>query len=224
MTLDLSLPWQVICGDNAEYLDALPRDAALVSDPPYGMAWNTDSSRFTGGRQGPAPRGRSRWSDIHGDDRPFDPTPWLAFDKVILWGANHYAQRLPVGTTLVWVKRNDHSFGTFLSDAEIGWVRGGYGVYCWREVFMAPRRMVENDGASAGHPTQKPVGLMRRCIERLTLAPDTLIVDPYCGSGTTGVAAVQMGYRFLGIEREPAYCAIARRRIGDAAAQGRLAL
>ena len=196
MTLDLSLPWQVIQGDNAEYLHALPRTAALVIDPPYGMAWSTDSTRFSGGTN-PNRRGEGRDDvpAVGGDDQPFDPTPWLDFARVVLWGANHYAQRLPVGTTLVWVKRNDHSFGTFLSDAEIGWVRGGYGVYCWREVFMAPRRMVENDGASAGHPTQKPVGLMRRCIERLTLAPDTLMVDPYCGSGTTGVAAVQMGYR-----------------------------
>lgn len=60
---------------------------------------------------------------------------------------------------------------------------------------------------------------MRWCIEQLRIPPDSLIIDPYCGSGTTGVAAVQLGHRFIGIEREASYCAIARRRIADAAAQ-----
>jgi site-specific DNA-methyltransferase (adenine-specific) len=76
------------------------------------------------------------------------------------------------------------------------------------------------DGAE--HPTQKPVELMRWCLADLWLPKDALVIDPFCGSGSTGVAAMAMGYRFLGIEREPAYCEIARRRIADAAAQGNL--
>jgi site-specific DNA-methyltransferase (adenine-specific) len=63
---------------------------------------------------------------------------------------------------------------------------------------------------------------MTWCIERLNLPADSLIIDPYCGSGTTGVAAVQLGHRFIGIEREASYVDIARRRIADAAAQGNL--
>jgi site-specific DNA-methyltransferase (adenine-specific) len=205
--------WAVLNGDNATYLDGLPRDAALVSDPPYGMAWDTNNDRFIDARA-PHYVGRE-YAPIHGDREPFDPTPWIAFGKVVLWGSNHYAQRLPVGTTLVWVKRSPVGYGSFLSDAEVAWQKGGYGVYCHTIIRASSQERGE-------HPTQKPVALMTWCIERLNLPPDSLIIDPYCGSGTTGVAAVQLGHRFIGIEREESYCTIARRRITDAAAQGSL--
>lgn len=217
--------WEVRHGDCLTMLADLPADAVIVSDPPYGMAWNTDSKRFTGGnralRRG---EGRDDWGDVTGDAEPFDPTPWLDFPKVILWGANHYAQRLSVGTTLVWVKRHAHLYGTFLSDAEIGWQKGGHGVYCHEEPFGPASRGPEAGMRGPAHPTQKPIGLMSWCIQRLRLEPGTLIVDPYCGSGTTGVAAIQEGHRFLGIEREERYVKIARERIAAAAAQTTLDL
>ena len=85
---------------------------------------------------------------------------------------------------------------------------------------MQNRVALMKDGAV--HPTQKPIELMRWCLQRLNLAPDALVLDPFCGSGTTGVACMLDGHRFLGIERESSYCEIARRRIADAAAQGNL--
>ena len=63
---------------------------------------------------------------------------------------NHFAARLPVGTTLIWLKRYDNAFGTFLSDAEIAWEKGGYGVYCFRDVSM------QGESNNKKHPTQKP--------------------------------------------------------------------
>ena len=67
------------------------------------------------------------------------------------------------------------------------------------------------------HPTQKPVELMIFCIEQLKI-PET-ILDPFMGSGTTGVAAIQMGRKFIGIEREPKYFDIACKRIEQASKQ-----
>jgi site-specific DNA-methyltransferase (adenine-specific) len=62
------------------------------------------------------------------------------------------------------------------------------------------------------HPTQKPVALLSRIIE--ASAPEGgLVLDPFCGSGTTGVAALRLGRRFLGIEREPAWLELARARL-----------
>jgi site-specific DNA-methyltransferase (adenine-specific) len=173
---------------------------AVVSDPPYGMAWD---NRITGGRNGSNPGGRTRLYDrpIHGDEGPFDPAPWLSYSEVILWGANHYGQRLPVGTTLVWIKKVDTAFQTFLSDAEIAWEKGGHGVYCYRDTAYR----AEKAGQSTAHPTQKPVGLMRWCIERTT----GVILDPFMGSGTTLVAAKSLGRRSIGIEIEERYCEIA---------------
>lgn len=69
------------------------------------------------------------------------------------------------------------------------------------------------------HPTQKPVELMKWCISHLPEGSNT-ILDPFMGSGTTGVAAVQMGRKFIGIEREPKYFDIACKRIEDAQRQG----
>lgn len=201
-------------GSNADV--DMPRDAALVSDPPYGMDWNTDSTRFSGGQRVGRGEGRSDWGVIQSDAEPFDPTPWLRFREVIIWGANHYAARLPVGTTLVWLKKAPHLFGTFLSDAELGWMKGGHGVYCHFEMFPPPSRMAENDGRTVAHPTQKPIGLMLWCIERTKAET---IVDPYMGSGTTGVAAVKLGRKFVGVERDQRYFDAACRRIEAAVRQ-----
>jgi site-specific DNA-methyltransferase (adenine-specific) len=197
-------------GDCLEVLATLPADAvdAVVTDPPYGMDWDTDTTRFSGGVYGDGRRGQ-------GDAQPFDPVSWLRFPKVILWGANHYAARLPVGTTLVWIKKADHLFGTFLSDAEIGWMKGGYGVYCFRKQFPPPCRMAENGGTVA-HPNQKPIALMRWCLERLRLEPGATVLDPYMGSGTTGIACLDCGYNFIGIESDPTHFARAERRIARA--------
>lgn len=195
-------------GDCREVLDGgLPTRAAIISDPPYGMGWDPDSTRFTGGASGLRSRGIDTWAAVAGDDKPFDPTAWLGFDEVILWGANHYAARLPVGTTLVWIKRFDAAFGSFLSDAEVAWSKGGHGVYCFRDTS-------ENghNGIPRYHPTQKPLALMRWCVRR-TKAP--LVIDPYMGSGTTLRAAKDLGRRAIGIEIDERYCEIAAKRLAQ---------
>lgn len=207
--------YELIQGD---CLQVLPKIAgyvdAVVSDPPYGMNWDTDARRFSGGN---CKMGKKvhLTEDIIGDDQPFDPSPWLAFPKVILFGSNHFAQRLPVGTTLVWVKKPEHLHGTFLSDAEIAWMKGGYGVYCFEKQFPPPSRMFEAGGKVA-HPTQKPISLMSWCIGKLKLEPGATILDPYMGSGTTGIAALKGGFNFIGIEIDPKHFATAQRRIREA--------
>ena len=203
-------------GDCREILPTLGKVDAVVTDPPYGMGWDTSTARFSGGDLASRRRrgtGRGDWGAIVNDDAPFDPTPWLDFPEVILWGANHYAQRLPVGTTLVWLKRLDAAFGSFLSDAEIAWEKGGHGVYAFRDLTNYALT------SERAHPTQKPLGLMTWCIERTAAGT---ILDPFMGSGTTGVAAIKLGRRFIGIEIEPRYFDIACRRIEEAWKQPRL--
>lgn len=207
------------CGDNRDLqLADLRQSAAVVSDPPYGMAHNTNSTRFSGStiKRG---AGRQDWGAIEGDAVAFDPTPWLAFKECLLWGANHYAQALPVGCTLVWIKKAPHLFGTFLSDAEVAWQSGGHGVYIHYEQFPPPSRIAESGNGRVAHPTQKPIGLMEWCIAR-TKAPT--IFDPFMGSGTTGVAAVRAGRAFVGVEKDERYFAEACRRITDEISRPRL--
>jgi site-specific DNA-methyltransferase (adenine-specific) len=194
-------------GDCLEYMRGMDAGSvdAVITDPPYGMDWDVNGSRYTKG-------GKAWGSTIINDDQPFDPVPFLAFKNVIMWGFNHYAQRLPVGTTLVWIKRNDSAFGTFLSDAELGWMKGGHGVYCFRDATY------KSETPERYHPTQKPISLMRWCIERVSKRGDT-IFDPFMGSGTTGVACMQLGRNFIGCEIDAGYFKIAEKRIKDAAAQ-----
>lgn len=207
-------------GDCLEIAPTLSDVAAVITDPPYGMDWNTNSKRFTGGqREVMRGDGRDDWTEIEGDAVPFDPEPWLLYPKVIMWGSNHYAARLPVGTTLIWIKKDDHLFGTFLSDCEVGWMKGGHGVYAHRKQFPPPARMAENFGRTA-HPTQKPISLMTWCLQRAKVSGTVL--DPYMGSGTTGLACLQLGLPFVGIEIQPQYFETACERLSVAHSQGRL--
>jgi DNA modification methylase len=203
----------IYCGDCREIAPQLGLDFALVSDPPYGMKANLDSTRFTGGHHKRG-EGRDDWTPILGDSEPFDPTPWLNYPRIVLFGANHFSQRLPVGTTLVWIKKADHLFGTFLSDAEIAWMKGGHGVYCFRKQFPPPSRMAEGMG-SVAHPTQKPECLMEWVIHKSGLLDSMPVLDPYCGSGTTLVAARACGRKAIGIELEERYCEIAAKRLAQ---------
>jgi hypothetical protein len=209
-------------GDSLEIAPTLTGIDAVISDPPYGMDWNTDSTRFTQGMHKPGD-GRADWGNIEEDAQPFNPATWLAFPRCVLWGANHYAARLPLGTTLVWLKKADHLFGTFLSDAELGWMKGGYGVYAFRKQFPPPSRMAEHDGTVA-HPTQKPIALMAWCMDKAKVPVGATVLDPYMGSGTTGIACIRTGRGFVGIEKDPAHYATALERIQRELAQGDLFL
>ncbi len=200
---------ELYLGDCREILPTLGKVDAVVTDPPYGIGLNTDNSRFSGGTKGNiAKRGNGIGSAagiaITNDDKPFDPSFLTAIGgEQIIWGWNNYSNMLPRGACLVWIKRNDDAFGSFLSDAELAWFSRGHGVYCRRDL---SNNAIANERA---HPTQKPVGLMEWCIRKTK----GLIIDPFMGSGTTGVAAVRLGRKFIGIEIEPKYFDIACKRI-----------
>ena len=129
------------------------------------------------------------------------------------WGSNHYAQRLPKGTTLVWIKKADHWFGTFLSDCELAWMKGGCGVYAFCQQFPPSTRKAENDGMSVAQLTQKPVALMKWCLEMAKVRTGAMVLDPYMGSGSTGVACVTTGRRFTGCEINKHHFSTACRRL-----------
>jgi site-specific DNA-methyltransferase (adenine-specific) len=212
----------LVQGDCRNVLPVLPKVDAVVTDPPYGINLNTDNTRFSGGNPDSVAKRGTKIGSANGlriveDDKPFDPAFLLDLpgDKII-WGWNNYPDRLPRGACLIWLKRNDAAFGSFLSDAELAWMSKGHGVYCKRDLSNAA---IANERV---HPTQKPVSLMEWCLSFVSKA--NTILDPFAGSGTTGVAAVQMARDFIGIEREPKYFDIACRRIEDAQRQGDLFL
>lgn len=193
------------CRDILPTLDAGSVDLVLT-DPPYGVRNDCDYTRFTNGKS----QNHNSGSDMVGDDQPFDPSPFLGFPRVVMFGANYYADSLPIGTWLVWLKKRDHQLGMFLSDCEIAWQKGGIGVYLYRHIWNGFDR--ESEKGRTIHPTQKPVAVIAWCINRF--GPEVnLILDPFCGSGTTLVAAKMLGRRGIGIEIEERYCEIAAKRL-----------
>ena len=205
-------PCTLLLGD---CLSLLPIEAdAVVSDPPYGMNWDTDSTRFSGGQSRALQMkkrgvGRADYGDIAEDSTPFDPAPWLSYPRCVLFGSNHFAQRLPVGTSLVWIKKDRHLWGTFLSDAEIAWMKGGHGVYTYLQSFPPPVRAVDAGGNPCCpigiHPTQKPVALMAWCMDRAKVPTGATVLDPYAGSFSTAIACIRTGRKFIGVELDPTY-------------------
>ena len=194
----------IFCGDCREILPGMP-DGAIVSDPPYGMAWD---GKVTRGKNGTGKIGPTRHygTTIAEDDEPFDPSFMLTRKEVILWGFNHFPQHLAKGTALVWLKRYDDGFGSFLSDAELAWMNKGCGVYCKRDVSM------QGESSTRVHPAQKPVDLLQWCIG---FVDAQTILDPFMGSGTTLVAAKNLGRKAIGIEIEEKYCEIAAKRLSQ---------
>lgn len=178
----------------------------LLADPPYGVNNNCDYTRFSGGTPHPS----KRWAQIGGDDKPFDPAPFLGLgcENVVLWGANYYAERLPVGTMLIWNKRRPEKTGLFMSDGEVAWFNHGKGVYFFHHVWDGFDRASERERSL--HPSQKPVALMRWCLEKCK--EPKVVLDPFMGSGPTLKAAAQMGLRVIGIESHEPYAEAAASR------------
>jgi site-specific DNA-methyltransferase (adenine-specific) len=189
---------------NADCLAVLPtleRGSidAVVTDPPYGCKNNCDYTRFTGGL---APNHHHQ--GIYGDDHPFDPSPWIGFSRVVLWGYQFFADKLPIGTTLIWNKKALNQLGTFLSDGELAWMKGGKGVYLFDHRWHGFDRESER-GEKTKHPSQKPVALMQWCIERVKAPAGGTILDPFAGSCTTAIACIRTDRRCIAIEKEPKY-------------------
>jgi site-specific DNA-methyltransferase (adenine-specific) len=178
----------------------------LLTDPPYGIAVETDNTwreSFSRGK-------RKAYAPVHGDDKPFDPRHLLAYgSRFVLWGANHYANSLPESRGwLIWNKRDLGKSGMH-SDAELAWTNFLGVTRCHNQFWQGAYRVGEP--GEFYHPTQKPVALMRWCIE--LAAPVSKVIDPYMGSGSALVAAKEMGVPAIGIEIEERYCEIAAKRL-----------
>ena len=164
-------PWQrkemigdatLYLGDCLEIMPTLGKVEAVVTDPPYGVDNNCNYMRFTGGL---AEEHQNKYEQILNDDKSFNPTPLLDYKEIILWGANYYCRYIPLGSWLVWKKKRKTALGTFMSDAEIAWMRGGTGVYLFEHEWNGFMR--DSERGTAYHPTQKPVALLEWCIGKI---------------------------------------------------------
>ena len=199
-------------GDCREILPTLPKVDAVITDPPYGIGYDASHDKYKNGID----RGDAAW-----DIAPFDPSAILALGlPTILWGGNCFASRLPDHPGwLAWVKTVRNNAAIRQADMELAWTNFVTRPQTFRHLWVGAYRDSES-GIQNVHPTQKPVALMEWCI-RIAKHPET-ILDPFMGSGTTGVAAMQLGRKFIGIEIEPKYFEIACQRIQQAVNQPQL--
>ena len=197
-------------GDCREVLPTLPKVDAVITDPPYGI--NKDGQKKSTGAHG----GRKEYEFLNWDaERPdaeiFDLI-LSAAEKHVIWGGNYFTDLLPPSMRwLVWDK-GQRNFS--LADCEFAWSSQQQAA----RVLTLPRGEALQDGKE--HPTQKPLRLMLWCLDMHPKA--ATVCDPFMGTGTTGVACVNLGKAFVGIERERQYFDIACRRIEQAYAQPRL--
>jgi DNA modification methylase len=173
---------------------------AVITDPPYGIgiAANPFRQKFQ----------KSEWDNIPASKESIGEILRVSENQII-WGGNYFTLP-PARCFLVWDKVQPSDFSSAM--VEMAWTS-----------FDKPAKLFTRHVVSYEkfHPTTKPIELMLWCIENYTKLGDT-ILGPFMGSGTTGVACVQTGRDFIGIEIDPGYFKIAERRIKDAQAQGKL--
>lgn len=197
-------------GDCREVLPTLPDVDVLLTDPPYGINLDPDYTRRTFGGGTRAPSGFKR---ITGDAEPFNPSHLIGTAPlVILWGANNFAERLPVGRWLVWDKR-EQTPSNQLADVELAWCSKRGAARMFRHYWNGPVRASER--GYHVHPTQKPVALMAWVLDTLKVPVGALVLDPYCGSGPVLRAAKDTGRRAIGVEIDEAYCEVTARRLAQ---------
>lgn len=222
-------------GDCREILPTLPKVDAVITDPPYGQSYKVNTFYKGGSRESAVVQRNGKTlqvlpnlhAEIEGDDEPFDPTHLLEVaPAVLIWGAHKFGHRLPQGRTLVWDKVPTGKIRS-QGDGETAWTNvnpgGPLRIFrlLWDGLCVGEGARHEvTAGQKRVHPMQKPEILMRWSIDQA--GRPASIVDPYMGSGSTGVAAMQAGCNFYGIESVAAYFDIACRRIEDAQRQGRL--
>ena len=197
-------------GDCMDVLPTLPKVDAVITDPPYGINENHKKVASRGKLAAARDYGEFDWDKAPPDSSLIEAirssSQWQAF-----FGGNYF-ELPPTSCWLVWDKLNgDNDF----ADCELAWTNWPKAV---RRLQWRWNGMIRQGNEERFHPTQKPLAVMKWVIE---LCPKSdQILDPFMGSGTTGVAAVQMGRQFIGIEREAKYFDIACKRIEDAQRMG----
>lgn len=191
------------CGDCYELLEEIGTVDVVATDPPYGIGFAGQPTKWQR-RAGHEPQS---W-----DDRPAHRVPEIAALGRLqaIWGGNYY-ELPPSRGWLSWFKPDaPPSMASF--------------ELCWTNCDRNARQIVYSIGKTnaerAGHPTQKPLAVMEWTLAQIGAAG--VVLDPFMGSGTTGVACANLGHKFIGIEIDPRYFEIACARIEAAYAQGKL--
>ena len=203
-------PHRLILGDCLEVMPTLGKVDAVVTDPPYGIGENDKKIASRTNLATAKDYGVVGW-----DNAPASAAHIAMMREIsghqIIFGGNYFDGLSPTSCWLVWDKQNTGDF----ADCELAWTNLPKAV---RRIYWRWNGMIRKGDDVREHPTQKPVGVMEWCIGHLPAEAHT-ILDPFMGSGTTGVACQKLGRAFIGIELDPEYFAIACKRVDEAMRQ-----
>lgn len=154
---------------------------------------------------------------IIGDDQPFDPSPWVKHGgdhPIVLFGADHYKTSLPDGGRFIcWDKSCGQGNAAQFVDAEFAWTNRRNPRAIYRHFWMGAMRAGKHANEKRHHVSQKPVELMAWCMEHARVGIGKTVLDPYMGSGSTGIACLMTGRKFVGVEIDPGIFEVACARI-----------
>jgi DNA modification methylase len=199
---------RLLLGDMDDVLPSIGTFDLCLTDPPYGI---DAAARGTIGTSKAAPvkdYGASDWDETPASPEQIKLIQAHSLHQIIFGG--NYFDLPPSSCWLVWDKQNSGDF----ADCELAWTNLQKAV---RRIYWRWNGMIRKGSDIREHPTQKPVGVMEWCLEHVPAAKT--VVDPFAGSGTTGVACVRRGLAFTGIERHEPYFDIMCRRIEAAQKQ-----
>lgn len=198
-------------GDCLAILPALEAAGAVVTDPPYGI--NMDKGvrgggydGFGGGKKRNPKEYSGSWDGARPSSVVFEAV-LAAAQQHIIWGGNYFSDLLPMSQKWLWWDKLQTM--PSYSDGELAWTSLP-GASTKKFVYNGSGLMAREKERQ--HPTQKPVELMKWCLSFVS----GVVLDPFMGSGTTGVACVKIGRQFVGIEVDPAYFDIACGRVREA--------
>ena len=195
------------CGDCMDILPTLGKVDAVVTDPPYGIGETNKKNMSRVRLATPTDYGHYDWDNTPATQEQINSIISCSQHQIIFGG--NYFDLPPTSCWLVWDKQNG---ANDFADCELAWTNLNKAV---RRIYWRWNGMIRRGDDVREHPTQKPSGVMEWCIEHLPDNTQT-ILDPFMGSGTTGVACAKLGRKFIGIELEPKYFDIACKRIEEA--------
>lgn len=199
---------ELYLGDCMEIMPTLGKVDAVVTDPPYGINENSEKVSSRTNAAAVKDYGAFDWDKEAPPPECIDLMRTISRHQII-FGGNYFTLG-PTSCWLVWDKQNTGDF----ADCELAWTNLPKAV---RRIYWRWNGMIRKGQEERFHPTQKPLGVMEWCLTHIPEA--TNILDPFTGSGTTGVACVKSGRSFIGIERDDRYFDIACERIRKAYAQ-----
>jgi site-specific DNA-methyltransferase (adenine-specific) len=195
-------------GDCLELMKKLPDKSVdlILTDPPYGKKADRGTNgfgsaknrRYAGGWDGKIP------------EKEYFSEMFRVAKNVVIFGGNYFCHLLPPSAGWIfWDKKGDIKFQNPFADGELIYTsfKGPL-----KKIVFKQQGFITDSKDVRYHPTQKPSELVVQIIEKYS-NPGDLVLDPFLGSGTTAVAAIRTGRRYIGFELDPNYFEIAQKRI-----------